>query len=116
MATNKLYKVYNTEESPKKIVHEYTISVTMNNNGHEEISLLRSFDDCWEETHRGEELIKLIDTGDMVVYPKKMYTGDVDYAKHAELFILLSFLTKTEHMPLYQGAIEEVTPGKSFEI
>jgi hypothetical protein len=116
MATNKIYKVYNTEESSKAIIHEYTISVTINDNGHEEITLFRSFDDCWEESHRGQELIKLIDTGDMVVYPKKMYSGDVDYAQHAELFILLSFLNRTEHMPLYQGSIEEITPGKSFDI
>lgn len=111
-----MYKVYNTEESPKRIVHEYTISVTMNDNGHEEIALYRSFDDCWEESHRGQELIKLIDTGDMVIYPKKMYTGDVDYAMHAELFILLSFLNKTETFPLYKGNIEEITPQRSFEI
>lgn len=115
---NKMYRVMNTHDfkSENKIVHEYTISVTINDNGHQKISLLRSFDDCWVESCRGEELISLIDTGDMIVYPKKMFSGDVDYAQHAELFILLSFLNKTEHMPLYEGEIHEITPQKSFEI
>ena len=113
-----MYRVHNTFDykSENKIVHEYTITVSMNDNGHEVTTLSRSYDDVWAEDNRGEELIKIIDTGDMMIYPKKMYSGDVDYAQHAELFILLSFLNKTETFPLYKGDIEEITPQRSFEI
>lgn len=118
MATNKMYRVMNTHDfkSENKIVHEYTIDVTINNNGHQVTSLNRSFDDCWAEGRRGEHIITLIDTGDGIVFPKKEFTGDVQYDKLAELFILLGFLNKTEHFPLYQGNIEEITPQQSFEI
>jgi hypothetical protein len=114
----KMYKVLNTQDykSENKIVHEYTIMQYMNSNDHEVTALHRSHDDVWEQSHRGEEIMKVIDTGDMMIYPKRMYAGDVDYAAHAELFILLSFLNKTERMPLYEGNIEEFTPQPSFEI
>jgi len=114
---SKIYRVMNTLDfkSENKIVHEYTITVDLTDQG-EEITLCRSYDDCWSENNRGEQVIKLIDTGDGVIYPKKMYTGEVGYDLHTELFILLSFLNKTEHLPLYQGDIEEITPQKSFEI
>lgn len=113
-----MYRVLNTYDykSENKIVHEYTIMQYMNNNGHEVTALHRSHDEVWSEHVRGQEVIKLIDTGDMIIYPKKMFVGDVDYAMHAELFILLSFLNKTEHMPLYQGTIEEIVENNSINI
>ena len=114
----KMYRVMNTLDykSENKIVHEYTIMQYMNNNGHEVTALHRSHDDCWAESRRGEEVIKLIDTGDMIIFPKKEFAGDVLYDKFAELHVLLAFLNKTERMPLYQGTIEEITPKQSFEI
>jgi hypothetical protein len=117
MQTSKIYKVINTHDfkSENKVVHEYTITVNITEKG-QVITLYRSFDDCWEQSHRGEEIFTIIDTGDGLIYPKKLFVGDVDYALHAELFIILSFLNKTEHMPLYKGDIEEVTPQQSFEI
>lgn len=116
--TNKMYKVMNTLDykAENKIIHEYTISVNMNDNGHEEIILYRSFDDVWAEGRRGEEVIRLIDTGDDMVLPEREFAGDVGYDKFAELYILLNFISKSGRMPLYQGDIEEITPQKSFEI
>ena len=113
----KMYRVLNTHDYKEQnmIVHEYDIVVEMNNNGHEVITLKRSQDDVWADGKRGEEVLSLIDTGDAIIYPKRMYAGVVDYAQHAELFILLTFLNKTEFMPLYKGVIEEV-PTKNFEI
>jgi len=111
----KQYRVINTE-TPNREVTEYVITDTINANGHQEITLSRSYDENWSEDCRGEERIKFIDTGDMVVFPKKMFAGDVGYDNFAELFILLSFISKTEHMPLYKGRIEEIKPNQSFEI
>lgn len=111
----KMYRVFNTHDHPTT-VHEYDIIKSINSDGNEEIVLFRSFDDVWSEDKRGEEIIKLIDTGDAVIYPKKMYTGEVDYAMHAELYILLAFLNKTEHMPLFKGTIEEVVAKNNIEI
>ena len=116
MAQPKLFKVYNTEESPKKIVHEYNIIQEMNKNGHLVTSLSRSYDDVWSENVRGQELISVIDTGNLMVFPKKEFAGDVDYDRFAELFILMSFLNKTETYFLYKGYIEEVKPAKTFQI
>jgi len=116
MSKPRLFKVYNTEESPKKVVHEYNIIQEMNNNGHLVTTLSRSYDDVWAEDRRGEDVISLIDTGNEMIFPKKEFAGDVLYDRFAELFILLNFMNKTERMPLYQGIIEEITPGKSFEI
>jgi hypothetical protein len=111
----KQYRVVNTESENSEI-NEYLITDTMNQNGHQEITLIRSYDENWSSPVRGEERIKLIDTGDMVVFPKRMFAGDVGYDDFAELFILLSFINKTAHMPLYKGRIEEIIPDKTFEI
>lgn len=116
MSKVKLYKVYNTEESPKKIVHEYNIIQEMNKNGHLVTTLSRSHDDVWSEANRGEDIISLIDTGDMMIFPKKEFAGDVGYDRFAELYILLGFLNKTETYGLYKGYIEEITPAKTFQI
>lgn len=110
----KQYRVVNTETDAE--IHEYTITVDMNSNGHEEITLFRSKNDTWSEHARGEERIKLIDTGDMMIFPKRMFSGDAGYDDFAELYIIMSFINKTSHMPLYKGRIEQITPDKSFEI
>ena len=114
----KKYRVLNTHDykSENKIVHEYDIIVDMNKNGHEVTTLLRSHNEVWSEGGRGEEIISLIDTGDMMIFPKKEFAGDVEYDKFAELFVLLSFLNRTDSMPLYKGTIEEVTDTKTYEI
>jgi hypothetical protein len=111
----KQYRVINTE-TPKKEVNEYTITDTINANGHQEITLSRSYDETWSEDARGEERIKLIDTGNEYVFPKKMFSGDVGYDSFAELFILLSYVNRTEHMPLYKGRIEEIKQDETFDI
>ncbi len=111
----KIYRVVNTETEGQE-VHEYTITVDVNNNGHEEIILYRSKSDTWSELARGEERIKLIDTGNMMVFPKKMFSGDIGYDEFTELYVLVSFINKTNHMPLYKGYVEEVNPVKTFDI
>lgn len=117
MQKNKLYRVLNTHDykSENKIVHEYDISSNVRDDGIH-ITLYRSHDDCWDSSVRGEKVIEVLDTGDEMIYPKKMFSGVVDYAKHAELFILLSFLNKTEFMPLYQGEIHEVVEAQTIVI
>ena len=107
------YKVINLETDDKEI-HDYNIFVQMNANNHREIILARSLDDSWSDSHRGEEVVKIIDTGDMMIFPKKMFAGDVGYDVFAELFILMSFINKTEHFPLYKGRIEKV--NSTFDI
>ena len=119
--TNKTYRVLNTLDykSQNKIVHEYTICVDVTDEG-QVVTLNRSYDDVWSEDRRGEQVLSLIDTGDYVIYPKQTFSaklsGQVGYDLHAELFILLSFMNKSERMPLFQGTIEEITPSQSFEI
>lgn len=117
MQKSKLYRVLNTHDykSENKIVHEYDITSNVTDDGIY-TTLYRSHDDCWDPSVRGEKVIEVLDTGDEIIYPKKMFTGGVDYAKHAELFILLSFLNKTEFMPLYQGEIHEVVEAKTIVI
>jgi len=114
----KKYRVLNTHDykTENKIVHEYDIIVDMNKNGHEVTTLFRSHEETWSEDNRGEEIVSLIDTGDMMIFPKKEFAGDVDYDKIAELYILLHFINKTERMPMYQGTIEEIIPTHTIEI
>lgn len=114
----KKYRVSNTLDykSENKIVHEYTIIQTVNEEGHEVTTLYRSNDDVWSEGNRGEELFSLIDTGDDVRFPKKEFANTVGYDRFAELYIVLAFLNKTERMPLYQGVAEEIDQHKTYEI
>jgi hypothetical protein len=111
----KQYRVINLENENQE-THEYTIIVEMNANGHEETTLCRSLNDAWSDHVRGEELIKVIDTGDMMVFPKKQFSGDVGYDSLAELFIIMSFISKTNRFPLYKGRIEEFKESQNFEI
>lgn len=109
----KQYRVFNTEGDME--IHEYNITVDINENNHEEITLYRSRGETWTDYVRGEERIKIIDTGNMMVFPKKMFSGDVGYDDFAELFIITSFINKTTTMGVYKGRIEEIT-DKSFSI
>jgi hypothetical protein len=111
----KKYNVINTEQQNTE-VHEYLINIDINLNGHEEITLYRSQNDVWSESARGQEVLKVIDTGDMLVFPKKMFAGDVGYDNFAELHIIMSFMSKESHLPTYKGRIEEVVIGKTYEI
>lgn len=113
--SKKTYRVYNMEDS-NRTYHEYDITQEFNDNGHLVTTLSRSNDANWADSAQGENLISFVDTGDFVVFPKKEFAGDVQYDRFAELFILLSFLNKTETYGLYRGRIEEVTPSKTFEI
>jgi hypothetical protein len=109
------YRVINLETENQEI-HEYTITVYTNDNGHEVTTLSRSLNDTWANHTRGEELIRIVDTGEMVVFPKKEFSGDVGYDRQAELYILLHFMSRTSHMPFYKGRIEEITPTKTIDI
>ena len=111
----KQYKVINLEINNKE-THDYTITVEMNKNKHKVLTLNRSHDSTWAEDRKGEEVIKLIDTGDEYVFPKKEFAGDAGYDKFAELFILMSFINNTERLPIYKGRIEEIIDAKTFEI
>lgn len=91
-----------------KIVNEYIITVNGNDEGYEEYSLIRTHEEIWSSDIRGEEVLKIIDTGDGYIFPKKMYSKDVDYAIFAELFILMNFINKTGFTPIYTGTIEKV--------
>jgi len=111
----RMFRVMNTHDHPT-IVHEYDIIRTTNDEGHEEITLFRSFNDVWADGIKGDEVLKIIDTGDGYVFPKKAFSGEVDYSLGAELYIVMTFISKTERMPLFKGTIEEVVVKNNIEI
>lgn len=111
----RMYKVFNTHDHPTT-VHEYDIIKTTNDEGNEEITLFRSFNDIWAEPRKGDEVIKIIDTGDGYIFPKKLIHNEVDYCLGAELYIIMAFINKTERMPLFKGIIEEVVVKNNIEI
>jgi hypothetical protein len=114
----KVYRVTNTLDykSENKVVHEYTIMQYQNEDDDTVTALHRSHDDVWAESVRGEEILRIIDTGDNLIFPRKMYNGEVGYDKLAELYIVMHFMNKTERMPLFQGVIEEIAPTETIEI
>ena len=65
----KQYRVFNTEGDME--IHEYNITVDINDNNHEEITLYRSKSETWSDNAKGEERIKIIDTGNMMVLDRK---------------------------------------------
>ena len=111
----RMFRVMNTHDHPTT-VHEYDIIRTTNDEGHEEITLFRSFNDIWADNKKGDEVLKIIDTGDGYVFPKKVFSGEVDYCLGAELYIIMAFISKTERMPLFKGIIEEVVAKNNIEI
>ena len=111
----RMFRVMSQQDHPT-IVHEYDIIRTTNDEGHEEITLFRSFNDVWADARKGEEVFKIIDDGDGYKFPKKLFTSDVDYCLGAELYIVMAFINKTERMPLFKGTIEEVVVKNNIEI
>ena len=111
----RMFRVMNTHDHPT-IVHEYDIIRTTNDEGHEEITMFRSFNDVWADHKRGDEVIKIIDTGDGYIFPKKLIHNEVDYCLGAELYIIMAFINKTERMPMFKGIIEEVVAKNNIEI
>jgi len=111
----RMFRVMNTNDHPS-VVHEYDIIKTTNDEGHEEITMFRSYNDIWSDCKKGDEVIKIIDTGDGYIFPKKLIHNDVDYCLAAELYIIMAFINKTERMPLFKGIIEEVVAKNNIEI
>jgi len=111
----RMFRVMGQQDHPT-IVHEYDIIRTTNDEGHEEITMFRSFNDVWADGRKGEEVFKIIDDGDGYKFPKKLFSGDVDYCLGAELYIVMAFINKTERMPLFKGTIEEVVIKNNIEI
>jgi hypothetical protein len=109
----KKYRVMNTFEHP---YHDYDIIVDHTYEGHESITLVRSNDHVWSEKNRGESVFTLIDTGNGYIFPKKVFSGEVDYVLTSELCILLGFINKKQTMGLYQGVIEEYEITNTIEI
>lgn len=114
MFAKKVYRVYNTET--KNETHEYIITQDRNQDDYLVTTLSRSTEEMWCEDNKGEELISVIDTGNEIIFTKKQFTRDVGYDRFSELFILLSFINKTETYGLYKGRVEQVYPSKNFEI
>ena len=104
------YRVMNTFDylSENKIVNEYLITVNETDDGCEEYVLSRTHEEIWDSSVRGQEILRIIDTGDGYISPKRIFAKDVDYAIFAELFILMNFINKTSFTPIYKGTIEKI--------
>lgn len=108
------FRVYNTFDHNTE-VHDYDVTMEIINKG-EKYTLYRSNEGDWSDDCRGEEILSLVDTGNGVIFPKNIYTKEVDYACFAELFVLLSVMNKTDSTPLFGGRVEEVIESNNFNI
>jgi hypothetical protein len=108
------FRVYNTFDHDGDI-HDYDVTIETTDEG-EKITLFRSNEGIWADDCRGEELFSLLDTGNGVIFPKKIYTKEVDYSQLAELFVVLSVINKTDRNPIYGGRVEEVIESTNFNI
>lgn len=108
------FRVYNTFDHPGD-THDYDVTIENTDEG-EKITLFKSYGGDWADDCRGEELFSLLDTGNGVIFPKKIYTKEVDYVCFTELFVLLSVMNKTDSIPLFEGRVEEVIESNNFNI
>jgi len=109
------FKVYNTFDQKGTQTHDYDITVEDTDKGHK-YTLFRSDGGDWADDCKGEELFSLLDTSNGYLFPKNMYSKDVDYSNLAELFVLLSVINKTDLLPIYGGRVEEVIESTNFNI
>ena len=108
------FRIYDTFNGGGE-VHDYDVTIEDTDEG-EKITLFRSNEGIWADDCRGEEIFSLLDTGNGVIFPKNIYTKDVDYHNLAELFVLLSVINKTDRSPIYGGRAEEVIESINFNI
>ena len=108
------YRVFNIEKETCN--YEYDITVETNDKGHKVHTLYRSGADSWSHNTKNEKILTIIDTGNSMVIPSLKISESVGYDTFAELFILMSFINKTESMPFFQGKIEKVEPENIMHI
>ena len=108
-----MHKVINTGDYGYP-VHDYDIEIEEFPDNITEYSLYRSNGGEWTENKRGEKCVSLVNTGNGIVFPKKKYKGELDYAETAELFILLNFINKERN--IFKGTIEKSVVLESYEI
>ena len=108
------FRVYNTYDGDGDI-HDYDVTIEDTDKG-DKYTLFRSNGGDWADDCRGEKILSLVDTGNGVIFPKNIYTKDVDYHNLAELFVLLSVINKTDRSPIYGGRVEEVIESINFNI
>lgn len=108
------FRVYNTYDHLGDM-HDYDVTIENIDKG-KKITLFRSYGGDWSDDCKGEEIFSLLDTGNGVIFPKKIYTKEVDYSKLAELFVILSIINKTDKNPVYGGRVEEVIESNNFNI
>jgi len=108
------FKVYNTYDSIIE-VHDYDVTIETTDKG-ENITLYRSNGGDWADDCRGEKILSLLDTGNGIIFPKTIYSKEVDYNQLAELFVVLSVINKTDRAPIYGGRVEEVIESVNFNI
>lgn len=108
------FRVYDTFNGGGE-VHDYDVTIEDTDKG-DKYTLYRSNGANLSDECKGEEIFSLLDTGNGIVFPKKIYTKDVYYHNLAELFVLLSVMNKTDRFPIYGGRVEEVLESVNFNI
>jgi hypothetical protein len=108
------FRVYDTLNGDGE-THDYDVSIEDTDKGQKN-TLYRSNGGDWASDCRGEELFSLLDTGNGIIFPKNIFSKDVDYHTLAELFVLLSVINKTDRSPIYGGRAEEVIESTNFNI
>jgi hypothetical protein len=103
MQQNRVINTFPGEEFNR---HEYNIVVESTDAG-TKYSLVRSNEEHWAEGHRGQTVCAILDNGDGYRLSKHV-TRDLGYDIAAELFILMSYINKTDNLSLFKGIIEMV--------
>jgi hypothetical protein len=108
------FRVYDTFNGGGE-VYDYDVTIEDTDKG-DKYTLYRSNGGNWSDHCKGEEIFFLLDTGNGVIFPKNIFSKDVDYHNLAELFVLLSVINKTDRSPIYGGRAEEVIESNNFNI
>jgi hypothetical protein len=108
------FRVYDTFNGGGE-THDYDVTIEDTDKG-DKYTLFRSNCGNWSDECKGEEIFSLLDTGNGVIFPKNIFSKDVDYHNLAELFVLLSVINKTDYTPIYGGRVEEVIESINFNI
>ena len=108
------FRVYDTFNGDGE-VYDYDVTIEDTDKG-DKYTLFRSNGGNWSDDCRREEIFSLLDTGNGVIFPKNIYTKEVNYSQLAELFVVLSVINKKDRTPIYGGRVEEVIESNNFNI
>ena len=99
---SKKYLIIDTND--EGFAHDYDVIISDTDEG--TLYTMYRSKTYWSDEKKGEKIMEVLDNGDGVVF-KPRTCKELDYSELSELYVMLTFMSKTGRLPIYEGEIIE---------